>query len=134
MRRTFVAMIAAAALFALLALPGAQSARAQCAIINVYNFTGCDVTLCLYDAGGNRACIQLRQPIGPYPLAFVAPFNPAGVISSGKNLYPFAGSPACTPCVTLPSPTIISGCCATVCYDPVACTITVNPCGPPCLP
>jgi hypothetical protein len=29
---------------------------------------------------------------------------------------------------------VIAGCCAVVCYDNVACTISVTPCLAPCLP
>lgn len=134
MRTRITAVLFALSLVSLVTLSNAPRAQAQCAIIRAFNFTGCDLGLCLYDAGGNVACITIRAVGGPFIFAFVAPFTPVGVVSAAKNNYPFAGSPLCTPCIMLPGASVPTGCCAQVCYDPVLCTITVNPCGPPCLP
>ena len=135
MRNRISIAILAAALFAFAGLAGAPTAKAQCPNITVFNFTGCDVTLCLYDnVNVNPTCANIPAVGGPFNIALVAPFTPVGVVSAGKNQYPFAGAPACTPCIRLPSFRVVTGCCAQVCYDAATCTITINPCGPPCLP
>ncbi len=134
MRNRISIAILAAALFAFAGLAGAPAAKAQCLSISVFNFTGCDLALCMYDANGNIACVNIAAVGGPFNLPFVGPFTPVGVISAAKIRYPFAGIPACTPCITLPGSHVVTGCCAQVCYDAINCRVTVNPCGPPCLP
>lgn len=133
-------IISAALLIAGLVLSSAaisSTALAQCGPVTVFNNTGCKISLCLYD---NAVVNPICFPVGPGASVIAVPagFTPAGVVSAAKNRYAFVAAPpvvpGCTPCITLPGGAVIPGCCGVVCYDNVACTITINPCGPTCLP
>jgi hypothetical protein len=121
-------------LFSATATLAPQEARAQspCVVQNVFNFSGCPINLCLYDAAGVVNCYFI--PAGGVTPIVLGAFVPVGVVSAGGFQYPFAGLPApgCSPCYTPVAPAVV--CCVTVCYDQRACTFTINACPVPCLP
>jgi len=135
MRTRIMATLAAMAIAAVAMLFTTPSAHAQpCAQITVTNFTNCQINLCLYDVPGNQICLVLGPTGTVTSIGFLNGFMPVGAISAGKNQYPFAGNPFCTPCIRIPGASVVMGCCAEVCYDVNACTISVTPCGGICLP
>ncbi|MEO5931841.1 MAG: hypothetical protein ABIR47_18045 [Candidatus Kapaibacterium sp.] len=134
MRTRITTMLVMAAIIAVATFLGSGTAHAQCASITVSNLTSCEVALCLYDAAGNQTCITLGAAGSPTSTGFISGFTPVGAISAAKNRHPFTGTPFCTPCIRIPGSHVVVGCCATVCYDAVACSITINPCPDPCLP
>lgn len=131
MRTRITTTLFAALIIGLATLANTQLASAQCATIRVFNNTGCDLRLCLYDGNGNLACIDIRAVGNPFIFAFTGPFTPLGAVSAGKNKFPFNAG-GCTDCFLLPGSFVPTGCCAVVCYDPITCTINVNSCPAPC--
>ncbi|MDB5035249.1 MAG: hypothetical protein JWQ98_2490 [Chlorobi bacterium] len=134
MRTRITTAIVVVAIMAMAMVLGSRTAHAQCASLSVSNFTSCDIELCLYDAAGNQACITLAAAGNPTSTGFISAFMPVGAISTAKNRYPFSGNPFCTLCIRIPGSHVVTGCCATVCYDVLTCSITVNPCPDHCLP
>lgn len=135
MKTRNLSAIIAMAVIAISMLTGASSANAQlCANIQVINQTSCDVGICFYDAGGNRVCLNLGPNGTASSIGFLNGFAPVGVFSASKTAYPFTGTPFCTPCIRIPGWHTTIGCCATVCYDALTCTIRIAPCLAPCLP
>lgn len=139
-----------AALFiaGLLAFATASTASAQCTTFRVFNNTGGNIELCL-DYGPLVVTMApcFTAPPGfslqPAPVVGPPPGNPIGVISAGANPYAFGGGPpvitptpvpGCTPCITLSTGPMGPTTCATVCFDDVSCTLTINSCLAPCLP
>ena len=123
------AAIAIAVIISFMAFFDARSMQAQ---YTVTNSTTCTVDLCLYDAAGAVFCTIGIPPTTGAAFAMLAGFTPIGVRSAALINHPFVAppTPGCTGCITLPTAT--APCCADVCLDAVALTITITPCGPPC--
>lgn len=145
--RSFLTAVA----FAALAMSAATgSAHAQgvpwaCAVTTVCNLTNCQMTLNLLTtpAGAIPAIVLAPGQCLPVPTGAVVSID--WVVSGAGFAYPVvppppAGFPlpptTCTPtdwhvdCVALPAAT----CCADICFDPLTCTININPalCAPGC--
>lgn len=124
--RRWTAAIIVAACTCITTLAGSDIARAQCTGATVTNNAGCNLQLCLYDLlGVSPVCWNIPTG-GPTVIAFPAGFSPTGGFSAGGNTYPFSAT-GCTVCYTQRT-TGVTRCCAVVCYDPVACTISIDPC------
>lgn len=128
-RRSLTAIVAGTIL-CIAALLDAGTAHAQCTTVRVINNV-CPLQLCLYSPTG-VAPVCWNIPVGNSTITFSPGFNPAGGVSAGGNSYPFNVF-GCTTCYRQRSSAVT--CCATVCYDSHACTITIDHCTTPtCAP
>jgi len=104
-----------------------ESAQAQCDSLTITNNVGCDLVLCLYNAStAAHLCSPIIPPGGTAVIYPPAGWVPSGGVSQGGIRYPFSAT-GCTVCYRQITSTAVR-CCAEVCYDPIACTITVRPC------
>ncbi|MBS1914473.1 MAG: hypothetical protein JST22_20960 [Bacteroidetes bacterium] len=123
--RTFPAF-AAAMLLAIAGLFVSSAANAQCTSLTVSNNVSCDLRLCLFRSN-TVATVCVDVPAGGTVVLALPPgFVPDGGVSRGGNRYRFTAT-GCTLCYEQITSTVVP-CCAEVCYDPVACTININPC------
>jgi hypothetical protein len=124
--RTLAMMAGAILAFAVLFTLGASTAEAVCANVTVTNNTPCVVKL--YFVCPGTTAIPVTVPANS---AVVVPL-PAGctpqvvpIICGGRRPMPLGPS-----CFTNVS--VAPGCCGTVCWDPVACTVIYTPTFGPC--
>ncbi|HVZ39252.1 MAG TPA: hypothetical protein VHI13_08255 [Candidatus Kapabacteria bacterium] len=120
-RSIAVATVAAFAWLTMFASTGTACSR-----VKVTNNLKCDLQLCLYSlTGAAPQCWSIPQG-GPTTIVFPAGFVPAGAVSAAGTLFPFNGD-GCTDCFTFTTAGVVP-CCGVVCYDPDACSITINLC------
>lgn len=120
--------LAVIALLVGLTVAGSARASAQgCATVQVGNSTVCRVELRAVDNFGNWLSYVVNAGT-PYPTALpIAPgFKLAGFIDGCGGFVSLNPNP-CNFNVKLQG-----GCCADICYDPIACTLTITPVPGPC--
>lgn len=102
------------------------AASAQCPSVTITNNVNCTVNLCLYSLTSAQLVCTTVAPGASVTVLLPAGFVPAGAVSAASNRYAFAAT-GCTVCFSQRTllPVI---CCAQVCYDPAACTVTIDPC------
>lgn len=126
-RITLMAFIVAIVSFA--TSIGANTALAQCPNLTINNPTGATLTIKLINAGGATS----SYPVPPGATVWPG-FVPAGAVSVSGIIVPMN---PCTACMMIFSSLPPGQICASLCYDPITCTLNINitPCTTgPCIP
>ena len=106
-------------------LVASSTARAACPSVGVTNNTSCAVTMYFLCPG-----LPAIGPITVGPMSFVPVPIPAGCTPTAVPIICGNRRLLTTGCIFNVS--VAPGCCATVCYDPVACTLVYTPTLGPC--
>lgn len=123
--RSFAIIAGAILAFAAIFTLGGSSASAVCPNVTVTNNTACNVTLYFLCPGTTAI-----GPIVVGPGAVVVVPMPAGCTPQAVPI--ICGNRRVLPGGCFNNVSVAPGCCATVCYNPAACTVVFNPTPGPC--